>query len=523
MDTFKEYDVTVASGIISIFQRQNFKLDRVFSEFIDNSLQSYLDHKDVLDKLADGQKCKVSILWEQDKIIIKDNAYGMVDEEFARALKLKATNPNALRNNQLSVYGMGLKYASVYLGDHYSISTTAYQSSTRFFAEVDVPTFEKNNPETVRAKLSSDFEEIHETVITITDLRIKRTQDREKDLRDKLGIIYNHYIHSGKLSISINQIPITYSRPELRPKDDGGKYYEHFEDSFVISGNEYSFTGWIGILNKGDQSITGLNLVQADRCIELGYKPEKLFGKGNSFQNSRVVGEVVFNGDNYVLSFNKDRFVWADDGAEEAFIDKLSNNPQVAYIIKMSKELSFTDDIDKVKSKTKNAFKNNKNVKSEEKKQDESKKSDDVVKKPNDVKSTGESVKTVDPTQPVQPVQPTPPVQPMQPVEPVDNYDKYIILVNNKETALYVDIINGGSDEDWIKFDKYKDGYLVKINYENKFINDNFKNQASKAATNAIAILLATSMLKSQNNGLKLTDALLLLKTVNELMGDSDE
>ena len=46
----KNFDVTVGSGIISIFQRQNFRLERVFSEFIDNSLQSFLDHQDVLKK-----------------------------------------------------------------------------------------------------------------------------------------------------------------------------------------------------------------------------------------------------------------------------------------------------------------------------------------------------------------------------------------------------------------------------------------------------------------------------------------
>ena len=261
MNNIKEYDVTVESGIISIFQRQNFRLDRVFSEFIDNSLQSFLDHKEVLKELEDGKKCKISIIWDSDKIVITDNAFGMNDEEFGRALKLKATNPNAMRNDQLSVYGMGLKYASVYLGNHYSISSTAYKSNVRYYAEVDVPQFEKYNPKTVAAKLSSDSNEVHETVLTITDLRIKRTNDKENDLRQKLGLIYNHYIHAGLLSISINRIPINYQRPELRPNEEGGKYYENFEDSFVAGGKTYHFTGWIGILNKGDQSITGLNQV----------------------------------------------------------------------------------------------------------------------------------------------------------------------------------------------------------------------------------------------------------------------
>lgn len=500
----KDYDVTVESGIISIFQRQNFRLDRVFSEFIDNSLQSYLDHEEVLKRLADGQKCKISIIWDNNKIIIKDNAFGMNDEEFGRALKLKATNPNALKNNQLSVYGMGLKYASVYLGNHYTISSTAYDSNIRFFAEVDVPDFEANNPKTIPAKISSEMLEMHGTTITITDLRIKKTSDKEKYLCEKIGIIYNHYIHKGILSISINNIPIKYQRPVLRPNEDGGHYYEHFEDSFSISGKVYNFSGWIGILNKGNQSITGLNLVQANRCIELGYKPEKLFGKGNSFQNSRVIGEIVFNGENYVLSFNKDKFVWADDGAEETFINKLYMNPKVSYIIKKSKELSFTDDEEKIKKKTQKTF-DKSTVISQSKEKNNS---------PNQVSNEIDDPIIVNEHN-------NPVIDDI--ISIPNNYDKYEIEVNGKNVPLYVDIQHGLENEDWILFEKYEDGYLVNINFENKFICNNFNTQASKAASNAIAIVLATSMLKSQNFGLKLSDAKLILKTINDIMGEKNE
>lgn len=498
MNNIKEYDVTVESGIISIFQRQNFRLDRVFSEFIDNSLQSFLDHKEELKELEDGKKCKISIIWESDKIVITDNAYGMNDEEFGRALKLKATNPNSMRNDQLSVYGMGLKYASVYLGNHYSISSTAYKSNIRYFAEVDVPQFEKYNPKTVNANLSSDFDEVHETVITITNLRIKRTNDKENDLREKLGLIYNHYIHAGILSISINRIPINYQRPELRPNEEGGKYYENFEDSFVAGGKTYHFSGWIGILNKGDQSITGLNLVQANRCIELGYKPERLYGKGNSFQNSRVIGEVVFSGENYVLSFNKDKFVWADDGAEEAFIEKLASNSKIAYIIKMSKKLSFTDDEEKINNKTQKSFKGNGTISKVEEiqsNQSEEKVSNTITPTVNQVIETPKSeVK----------------------------YDKYNVKVNGNNIPLYFCAQRCGPKEDWIRFEKHEDGYLIKVNFENQFINDNFNTQASKAASNAIAIVLATSMLQAQDLGLKLSDSSKLLKMINDIMGDNN-
>ncbi|MEI3504860.1 MAG: hypothetical protein V8Q77_00930 [Bacilli bacterium] len=69
MNNIKEYDVTVESGIISIFQRQNFRLDRVFSEFIDNSLQSFLDHKEVLKELEDGKNVKFQSFGTQIKLL----------------------------------------------------------------------------------------------------------------------------------------------------------------------------------------------------------------------------------------------------------------------------------------------------------------------------------------------------------------------------------------------------------------------------------------------------------------------
>ncbi len=525
MDKTKEFDVTVESGIISIFQRQNFKLDRVFSEFVDNSLQSFLDHKEELKNLPNSSKCIVDITWDANHILIKDNAFGMNEEEFGRALKLKAHNPNAWKIDQLSVYGMGLKYAAVYLGNHYSISSTAYNSTVRYFAEIDVPTFEQTNPKTVSAKLSDDFEESHFTELNITSVRIKRTVDKENDLRRKLGTIYNHYISKGLLTIRINNIPVNYVRPELRPKDDGGMYFEKFEDSFTVSDKKYDYSGWVGVLNEGDQSITGINLVQANRCIELGYKPELIFGMGNSFQNSRVIGEIVFSGENYVLSFNKDTFVWADDGAEDAFIASLLKNTSFSYIIKMAKKLKFSDDDEKIIQKTKNTLKKNISnilVTDKKKEKDSSDKQQEKVG----------SNKTKQVTKPVITVPKNEQKETEKPVhveedektniqsENDSDYTKMIISVENKPVNLYVDIVNGNQTEDWIRFEKYEDGYLLHINYCNKKISSIFPNQTARVASNSMAIMIASSMIKAQKNGLKLSDSKILLDALNDLMGD---
>lgn len=503
----KKFDVTAESGIIAIWQREKFKLDRVFAEYIDNSLQSYLDHKNELDRLPDGQRCNVSIVWNNEKIVVTDNAYGMDETEFARALKPKALNPNAHRNNQLSVYGLGLKYASAYLGNHYTISSTRYSSTINYFAEVDVPYFNEFNPKEVDGTLTETFPEKHETKIEITGVRIKHTPDKERNLREKLGIIYNRYINAGDLTIIVNGIPVSYTRPPLRPNEEGGFYFKTFEDFFIIGDKKYTFSGWMGLLNEGKQEITGINLIQAKRCIELGYKPAKFYGTGNSFENSRVIGEVVFDGENYVLSFNKDGFVWTDDGAEDAFVDKLMNIPEVKYIKKMANGLRYKDDEDKIKKKTKKSFSANSSIRPVAK---ETK----VEKKINNEKVTDSGYQQSEET--AKEITDLPTTQ----TQLSANFDKYSVEVNGKDVPLYVDIQQGNKKDDWIRFEKHDDGYLITINFENGFFSDNFSGQASKAASNAIAIVLATSMLKAQNSGVKLSESLLLLKTMNEIMGN---
>ena len=512
--TTKKYDVTVESGIIAIFQSQTYKLERVFAEFIDNSLQSYLDHIEQLSKMPDGKRCEIKIVWDDNHITITDNSYGMNDEEFGRALKLKAFNPDAAKGNRLSVYGMGLKYASVYLGNHYVINTTRYGESLRRIAEIDVPYFASNNPETVTAIISDEMEQERGTTIEITDLRIKRTSSKENDIRDKLGIIYKHYIQDGTLTITINKVAVKHNKLELRRKEDGSKYFEKFDGSFVSDGVTYKYNGWIGILSVGNQSITGLNLIQARRCVQLGWKPEAIFGKGNSFQNSRVVGEIIFSGDHSILSYDKDQFVWSDNGTEELFINLLLNTPGFKYIIKECKKLKKTSDTDKIKAKTKVNIKG-------------------VVEAPNDPSSTTPTQTNNPPTSTTSTtfVNPNNAINTNNPVNTnVENpavsepdYKCYQIPAHGRIIPLYLDLYEGNPNEDWIKLDKYKDGYCLRVNFKNDYIIKNFTSQSSIVGSNSLALVLATSILQAQDNGVKLSNSLSLIDALNKVMSSGDE
>lgn len=503
----EKYDISVGSGILSIFSRRTCKLERVFSEFVDNSLQSYLDHKEELKQLNGCEKCKVQIEWDSEKIVITDNAFGMNSEEFGRALKLRATNPNRARDNQLGIYGMGLKYAAVYLGNCYTIYSTALHSMDGRFAKINVKQFEEENPDTLDAVVNDAFAEDHQTKITITELSVKRTPKKEEDLRRNLGIIYHHYINEGLLSISINGVPVAYERPELRPNECGGYYLANLNSSFVAGGKEYKFTGWIGILNKGDQAITGINLVQAKRCIQLGYKPEKLFGKGNSFQSSRIIGEIVFEGENYVLSFDKDAFVWADDGAEEAFVNKLASLDDVKKIIKAAKELTFSDKPEKLCKKVRKSFSEEGPIMSAE-----------VIPSPAlDLCVEAEAVNEKNDDSKVQ-IEP-----PENRISETSKIDRYLVNVGDSTETLFLKSLIDDSNAPWIQFSKDDQGYWLTLNPNNPSFEKRFRTDKDKQTAMTFSILLASSLIAVQNDGLRLAESTKILNKLNELLGRKDD
>ena len=65
-------DIRVGSGAIKLFERIEIPIFNAFCEFIDNSLQSYLEHEEELRNVAQT-RCKIEISWTNDQIIIKDN------------------------------------------------------------------------------------------------------------------------------------------------------------------------------------------------------------------------------------------------------------------------------------------------------------------------------------------------------------------------------------------------------------------------------------------------------------------
>ena len=487
MERVEKENIQVGTGIVTIFQRMPQKLERVFAEFIDNSIQSFFDHKEQLVKINKKGSCVVKILWNSQEIIIEDNAYGMSHEDFKHALRINSPQEHYSVNSR-GQYGMGLKIAAAFLGNWYSIESTAYNSNEKYYSCFDIKQMKETNPETVDNIITECALTEHYTKITIKNLESKLINSVDKSLREKLASIYYDDLDSGELEIVLNGVPIVPKEPELRINPDTGmEYLTTFEDKFVFNKHEYSYNGWVGILKVGVADEAGFKLSQNGRGIILNYRPESW--KKNSFEYQRIIGNINLDDIDWKISFNKDQFTWKD-GLESAFVESLLQCKDITDMVSISRTLRketppvvIDDDIAKTRNIIENKFKKLETVQKTvvpDKKEDEevSIKLEDE-KKDNIINITWESI----------------------------NYSFEIRVVNND------------TNDDWLKLQKKSDNneYYIIINGLTSCFNKYKKNEC-KSMMFDFAISLVLSKLSSVRLGLDLDESDIFIKELNQVL-----
>src|SRR6266566_9360881 len=102
------------------------------AELVDNSTQSYIDHKDVL-----GPKLSVRVAYDskERKLTVYDEAMGMDEPELRRAVVLGLRPP---RPTGRCEYGMGMKTSLCWMGRKWSITTKKLGVPFEYYLEVDV-------------------------------------------------------------------------------------------------------------------------------------------------------------------------------------------------------------------------------------------------------------------------------------------------------------------------------------------------------------------------------------------------
>ena len=110
-------EVQIGPEIVRSYKRLSYTFWHGLAEFVDNSIQSYRNSREELDEVyrATSGRLTVQITYSRaagGRLVIRDNAMGMSEEELTRALSIGKPPPDT---DGLSEFGMGMKTAACWV------------------------------------------------------------------------------------------------------------------------------------------------------------------------------------------------------------------------------------------------------------------------------------------------------------------------------------------------------------------------------------------------------------------------
>ena len=327
----KRINIRPTSSVYGTYKRLSYQPWTAIAEFVDNSTQSFYDHKDELMSLkyAKGLHIEIDYINDDingDRIEIYDDAYGMEWNDFQRAVVLDRPPKNTDGRNE---FGMGLKTAACWFGSIWSIESTRLNSKNKYYTEINIDELGKYKTEEIDVKEEIVSPKKHYTKIVIRKLNKRingsRTVAKVKEL---LSSIYREDIRSGLVEIYYNGVMLQFKEAPIfveQVNDREQAWKKNIEFSVRHEGQDLKLSGFIAIRIPGSVKDAGFTLLRRGRVIvggsEKNYRPTELFGDANSYAWQRLFGEIHM--DNWPVTQAKDNFDWHNSGLEEAFINEL--------------------------------------------------------------------------------------------------------------------------------------------------------------------------------------------------------
>lgn len=327
MKEIKNLNIQPQAGVLGVFSRLNYKPWYAIAEFVDNSTQSfYNNEKAFVENGINKITIYIDYDFEKNILTIKDDAYGMEFEDFARAVKIDSPPEAKDGRNE---FGMGLKTAASWFGNSWSVESTQYGSTNKYYTEIDIQELREKQLNTIDIISVDCAPEEHGTIITINDITKKIDASRTKGkIVQLLESMYRRDLNSGKINIWFNDSLLHFDEYKCLEFRDT-TWRKNVDFSFEYDGFNHHIKGFVGILANGGFGRAGFALFRRGRVViggeEQNYKPFRIFQQAQSTIAHKLFGE--FDLDDFPVNQAKDGFVW-DDGLEDAFIDNLKSQIQ---------------------------------------------------------------------------------------------------------------------------------------------------------------------------------------------------
>jgi len=320
MANINTVSIKIQTGVYGQFRNLNNKVWFALGEYVDNAVQSYENNKLKLRKANKGKyqfEVRINIDWENSQIKIYDNAAGIDSKNFLRAFE-PANIP--IDNTGLHEFGMGMKTASIWLADLWSVKTAALDEVEERYVEFDLKKVLAEEKELLKVKNSNKVKATHFTEIVLQKLSKNAPSAYQMDkIKKHLVSIYRKFIRDGDMKLFINDEELIYEDPEILKapfySNPQGKPIE-WKKEINFTFGKYTAKGFIAILSTmSTNEINGLSLFRRGRVIEGShdekYRPKVLVGQTGSPRYKRIFGELELGG--FAVSFNKGSFQEQED------------------------------------------------------------------------------------------------------------------------------------------------------------------------------------------------------------------
>lgn len=329
--TKERINIRPGVSILSVLRHLNYKPWFALAEFVDNSLQSFTANEKAISAThRQPVSLKVQIEFNPNapgRIVIRDNACGIANGDYARALKPAEAPPD---RTGLSEFGMGMKSAACWLAANWSVRTSALGENVERHIEFDVSDIVNNRIEDIEVRISPARADAHYTEIVLDNLH-KIPQGRTVGkIKEHLADIYRVFLRGGSLHLEFNSDPLAYCEPPVlnaphfrTPEGLSVEWRKEIDFDF---GDGQRVRGFAALREKGSVSSAGFALFRRNRLIQgsgdEGYRPVSIFGQSNSYRYQRLFGELHLDG--FEVSHTKDGFRWEEH--EEIFLEFLEEH-----------------------------------------------------------------------------------------------------------------------------------------------------------------------------------------------------
>jgi hypothetical protein len=327
-------DITPGVSILGVLSHLNYEPWYALAEYVDNALQSSTaEHARIVD-IEPNYHLAVTIDIDTDgpgRISIEDNAGGIHRADFARAFRAADVPPD---RSGLSEFGMGMKSASIWFANSWSVETTSIGDANIYTVAFDMKQVLEGLTSDLAISSAPGDMNAHFTRIILWDLnQVPRGRTLGK-IRDHMRDIYRNFLRSGDLRLVVSGERMAFSEPNVLVAVDARSENGELngvpseplrwkKDISIELSAGVSVVGFAGLRDEGSTKEAGFALFRRGRVIigsgDSPYRPPAIYGRGNSYRSQRLFGELQIEG--LPVSHTKDGFQWGEH--EEELLEEL--------------------------------------------------------------------------------------------------------------------------------------------------------------------------------------------------------